>query len=103
MACGASADVATRIEDEVASGGFDLVLVDSLSRISRRHHRLFALTKACIDHGTRLISAHDGLDTADRNVIVSVSLFALMSDLAILDHRRSRARRSAKSRRNAKH
>lgn len=48
--------------DEVASGRYDLVLVEDLGRICRRIHALL-FCEECQDHETRLVAINDGIDT----------------------------------------
>jgi site-specific DNA recombinase len=51
-----------RLLDLVATGKFDVVLTEDLGRIVRRiYAHLFA--EHCVDHGTRLISQNDHVDT----------------------------------------
>ena len=51
-----------RLLDLVVTGRFDLVLSEDLGRIVRRiYAHLFA--EHCVDHGTRLISKNDHVDT----------------------------------------
>ena len=50
-------------EDMVASGNLDLVIVEDLGRICRRHHAL-AFCELCLDSDCRLIAINDRVDTA---------------------------------------
>src|SRR5262249_51867050 len=55
---------AIRIEQEVATGRYDLVIAEDLGRIYRR---LQALTfcENCMDEGTRVVAINDHIDTSD--------------------------------------
>lgn len=52
--------------DEIATGVYDLVLVEDLGRIVRRMHA-FIFCEDCEDAGTRLIARNDAIDTAQED------------------------------------
>src|SRR5688572_24951563 len=58
----------------IETKAFDLCIAEDLSRICRRvHATLFC--EHCIDHGTRLITINEGIDTTEKNwqVLASIS------------------------------
>ena len=50
-------------EDAVESGEVDLVVVEDLGRISRRH-QVVAFVELCLDAGAGLVAINDSIDTA---------------------------------------
>src|SRR5579863_2695829 len=81
-------------EDEIATGTWDLVIMEDLSKPYRNPRFQFAFVQDCVDNETRLISVGDGLDTADENWEVLLGAAALRHGLHIPDTRR-RVRRTA--------
>lgn len=49
----------------IATGDWDLLLVENLSRIYRSPRFAYGFLQDCIDAGTRVIALDDNLDTAD--------------------------------------
>jgi DNA invertase Pin-like site-specific DNA recombinase len=86
----------TRAQDLVRSGTFDLVLAEDLGRIYRRvHAQQFA--ELCEDHGTRLITLNDSIDTAQPNWRVLAGFASMRHEMYNADTAQ-RIRRSHRNR-----
>ena len=70
---------------ETASGRFDVLLVDDLSRLSRDSAETAKTIKRLSFSGVRLIGVSDGVDTARKGHKIDVGLRGLMSDLYLDD------------------
>ena len=81
-------------EDEIATGTWDLVLMEDLSRAYRNPRHQMAFVQNAVDAGTRVICIGDGLDTADPNWEVMLGAAALRHGMFIPDTRR-RVKRTA--------
>ncbi|REK24084.1 MAG: hypothetical protein DWQ42_13570 [Planctomycetota bacterium] len=89
-------DRATIVEAEelIATGEWDLVITEDLSRIYRNPRHQYAFVQNCVDAGVRVICVGDNLDTAEENWEVMMGAAALRHGLYIPDTRR-RVRRKA--------
>jgi len=96
QASGMIADRATIMEAEelVATGEWDLVIVEDLSRIYRNPRYQWVFVQDCVDRKTRVICIADNLDTADENWLTMMHVAAIRHGMAIPDTRR-RVRRTA--------
>lgn len=81
-------------EEEIATGEWDLVLAEDLSRIYRNPRHQFVFVQDAVDFGTRVICFGDNLDTADENWEVTMGAAVLRHGLHIPDTRR-RVKRTA--------
>jgi hypothetical protein len=81
-------------EQDIASGDWDVVLMEDLSRAYRNPRHQMAFVQDCVDNETRLISVGDNLDTADPNWEVMLQAAALRHGLTVPDTRR-RVRRTS--------
>jgi site-specific DNA recombinase len=81
-------------EEEIATGTWDLVITEDLSRFYRNPRHQYAFVQDAVDHGTRVICIGDNLDTADENWEVAMGTASLRHSLHIPDTRR-RVRRTA--------
>jgi DNA invertase Pin-like site-specific DNA recombinase len=67
-------------EEGVESKAYDIVVVEDLSRICRRS-RAFDFCESCIEHGTRLISINDGIDTAFRDWLIKAGFATIKNEV----------------------
>lgn len=81
-------------EEEVATGTWDLVIMEELSRAYRNPRYQYVFVQDAVDAGTRVICIGDSLDTAEDGWEVTMGTAALRHGLAIPDTRR-RVRRTA--------
>lgn len=81
-------------EEEIATGTWDLVLMEDLSRAYRNPRHQHAFVQDAVDADTRVICIGDNLDTADPNWEVMIGAATLRHGLHIPDTRR-RVRRTA--------
>src|SRR3954470_2569062 len=67
QASGMRTDRATIVEaeEEIATGSWDLVITEALSRFYRNPRHQYAFVQNAIDHETRVICIGDNLDTAE--------------------------------------
>lgn len=82
--------------DEVASGRYDLVLVEDLGRICRRIHALL-FCEECQDHETRLVAINDGIDTVTDGWRMSSFFAAVKHEISNADTSK-RIRRTLRNR-----
>ena len=64
------------LEDCIASGDYDVVIVEDLSRICRRTYAVI-ICEQCEDTGTRLLALNDSVDTFDDTWKLSASFASL--------------------------
>lgn len=81
-------------EDLIATGLWDLVIAEDLSRIFRNPRHQFRFVQDAVDAETRVICIADNLDSADENWEIMMGAAALRHGTAIPDIRR-RVRRTA--------
>lgn len=81
-------------EDLIATGDWDLVIAEDLSRIFRNPRHQYNFVQDAVDAGTRVICIGDNLDTADENWEIMMGAATLRHGTAIPDIRR-RVRRTA--------
>jgi DNA invertase Pin-like site-specific DNA recombinase len=81
-------------EEEIASGAWDLVIMEELSRAYRNPRHQLIFVQDAVDARTRVISIGDNLDTADEQWETALQVAALRHGLVIPDTRR-RVRRTA--------
>lgn len=81
-------------EELIATGTWDLVIAEDLSRFYRNPRHQYAFVQDAVDNGTRVICIGDNLDTADDNWEVNMGAASLRHGLYIPDTRR-RVRRTA--------
>jgi DNA invertase Pin-like site-specific DNA recombinase len=81
-------------EEEIATGNWDLVLMEDLSKAYRNPRFQQAFAQNCADMETRLICVGDHLDTGEENWEVMLGAATLRHGLHIPDTRR-RVRRTA--------
>lgn len=81
-------------EDLIATGEWDLVIAEDLSRIFRNPRHQFRFVQDAVDAETRVICIADHLDSADENWEIMMGAAALRHGTAIPDIRR-RVRRTA--------
>ena len=81
-------------EDLIASGAWDLVIAEDLSRIFRNPRHQYNFVQDAVDAETRVICIADNLDTADENWEIMLGAAALRHGTTIPDVRR-RVRRTA--------
>lgn len=81
-------------EDLVATGLWDLVIAEDLSRIFRNPRHQYNFVQDAVDAETRVICIGDNLDTADENWEIMMGAATLRHGTAIPDIRR-RVRRTA--------
>ncbi|MDZ4819676.1 MAG: recombinase family protein, partial [Planctomycetota bacterium] len=81
-------------EDLIASGAWDVVIAEDLSRIFRNPRHQYNFVQDAVDAGTRLIAIADNLDTADPNWELMLGAATLRHGLLVSDTRR-RVRRTA--------
>ena len=79
----------------MATGEWDVLIAENLSRICRNPLHQYNFVQNCVDVGTRLICIADSLDTADQNWETMVSLATLRHWLSVPDTRR-RIKRTAR-------
>lgn len=93
---GMRTDRATIIEadEEIATGTWDLVITEDLSRFYRNPRHQYAFVQDAVDCETRVICIGDNLDTADEGWEVALSTATLRHGLVIPDTQR-RVRRTA--------
>lgn len=80
--------------DEIATGRWDLVIMEDLSKVYRNPRWQYAFVQDAIDAETRVILIGDNIDTADDNWEVAMGTATLRHGLHIPDTRR-RVRRTA--------
>jgi site-specific DNA recombinase len=81
-------------EDEIATGSWDLVITEDLSRFYRNPRHQYAFVQDAFDHETRVICIGDNLDTAEEGWEVALGTATLRHGLQIPDTRR-RVKRTA--------
>jgi DNA invertase Pin-like site-specific DNA recombinase len=81
-------------EDEIATGSWDLVITEDLSRFYRNPRHQYAFVQDAVDHETRVICIGDNLDTAEEGWEVALGAATLRHGLHIPDTRR-RVKRTA--------
>ena len=81
-------------EDLIATGEWDLVIAEDLSRIFRNPRHQYNFVQDAFDSGTRLICIADNLDTADDQWELMLGAATLRHGLVVSDTRR-RVRRTA--------
>ncbi len=79
---------------EIATGTWDLVLLEDVSRAYRNPRWIYAFVQDCVDHDTRVIAPGDNLDTWDENWEITLGAAALRHGMHVPDTRR-RVRRTA--------
>src|SRR4051812_45109500 len=96
QASGMRTDRVTIVEAEeaIATGTWDLVITEDLSRFYRNPRHQYAFVQDAVDHDTRVICIGDNLDTAEDGWEVALGAAALRHGLYIPDTRR-RVRRTA--------
>jgi DNA invertase Pin-like site-specific DNA recombinase len=90
----AERETITQTLELIATGEWDLVITEDLSRIYRNPRFQWAFVQECVDQNVRLICIADGIDTADSNWETLMHTAAIRHGLAIPDTRR-RVRRTA--------
>jgi len=80
---------------EIATGTWDLVITEDLSRFYRNPRDQYAFVQDAVDHETRVICIGDNLDTAEDNWEVALGAATLRHGLHIPDTSR-RVKRTAK-------
>lgn len=83
-----------RAEEEIATGTWDLVLMEDLSRAHRNPRHQYAFVQNAVDAETRVIAIGDNLDTADPNWETMLGTASLTHGLHV-PHTRQRVRRTA--------
>lgn len=78
----------------VASGEWDAIVAEDLSRIFRNPRWQWAFVQDCVDAGIRVIAFADAIDTADENWETTVACATLRHGLMVPDTRR-RIKRTA--------
>jgi site-specific DNA recombinase len=93
---GMRTDRATIMEaaEEIASGKWDIVLMEDISKPYRNPRWIYAFVQDAVDECVRVIAPGDALDSADDNWEVNLGAAALRHGLHIPDTRR-RVRRTA--------
>ena len=81
-------------EDLIATGHWDLVIAEDLSRIFRNPRHQYNFVQDAVDAETRLICIADNLDTADENWEIMLGAATLRHGMTVPDVRR-RVRRTA--------
>ena len=81
-------------EDLIATGDWDLVISEDLSRIYRNPRHQYNFVQDCVDADTRVICIGDSLDTSDENWEIMLGVATLRHGTTIPDVRR-RVRRTA--------
>ena len=84
------------LEDRIASGDYDVVIVEDLGRICRRTYAVI-ICEQCEDTGTRLLALNDSVDTFDDTWKLSAS-FATLRHEKYSDDTAKRIRRSHRNR-----
>lgn len=74
--------------DEIATGEWDLVLMEDISKTYRNPRWMYAFVQDSFDAETRVIAPGDNLDTAEDNWEVNLAAAALRHGLHIPDTRR---------------
>jgi DNA invertase Pin-like site-specific DNA recombinase len=69
-----------KAEEGVISKVFDFVGTEELSRVCRRS-RAFDFCESCIEHGTRLISINDGIDTAFKDWLMKAGFATIKNEM----------------------
>jgi DNA invertase Pin-like site-specific DNA recombinase len=82
------------VEELVATGEQDLVLVSELREIYRNPRFQWAFVQHCVDHDTRFISIADNIDTADPNWEIMMHAATMRHGMTVPEARR-RVRRKA--------
>jgi DNA invertase Pin-like site-specific DNA recombinase len=94
---GLVADRATILEayELIATGEWDVVLTEDLSRLYRNPRHQMIFVQDCVDAGVRFISVADNLDTADESWEMMLGVSTLRHGFHVPDTRR-RVKRKAK-------
>lgn len=78
--------------EESENGGFEVVLVDDLSRLARDNHLMLTVMAELRFNGVRVISVADGLDSADEEATVGIQIRGIFNELQLRDLRKKTLR-----------